>query len=940
MIFTDRIITVRKGESKINEPIIVYRGDYELEVRFTIMNSKFKFMSGTNLIESENAAYGQLAILTPYGGNIFSEIAKCNEGTVTFVLTKAMLDQIEEVGLYSFQIRLFDYNKESRVSIPPVEFGIEVREPITSEDHDNSVNNAIVGYSIAKIADALNEKVPDTFNGNGDYNKTVWETGDRITEGKLNKIEEAIDTINQNEKNDVAALDKRITSNFSVLDSTKADINEVRLKTMYNTLNDCDAEMLAAIQNKDGETTFNLTSIPRDGSVTFGKLDQDSRENISSYEVLEVELHQGYYDITCRYDGMKSHNDYLTIKQPCHEGEMYNCDCKIDTSSLATVVFFKENGAQLSRLNLGVIDTYSHYEFTVPEDACYLAISSGNTVTPVLRKLKYKNVYEIEGIALNNRDDLDTLMTDLEYSIIDDYKVLSVPITSSNTEILEGKIYTAGGNFQTNVSYSTLYYRLDDYAVSVNLRDFKVGVYGGAFLTEDKSWISSFATDGANVETTVPKNAGYIAVSVPVSSLYGRYLYVTTNDKRISFDKLSINTTVEENNEAITALTNALDYSTEDRTRQYEVRLLESNTEILEGKIYTAGGDFQTITSHSTLYYRLEGHEISVNLRGVKVGVYGGAFLTETKSWISSFATDGADAETAIPQDAGYIAVSVPVSNLYGRYLYLTEERTYVQLNNLDIDNLDIPKTNPGNHWVNKKILWMGTSVSFGQYATTSYVKVACDILGCEFLNVSVPGLAIHTNSDGSQKTYGSLSLSKAEYIEQGLITIPDSPIAYTPGGSYNNYYRTYENVFTEANADYDLYVFDVVPNNGNFGLTDWDAFNKDSWAYADGSDFADHRTTFLGALLFLMDKLYEINPTARVVFVLGSEFSYSGGKEALQVISDRYRIGIIDIWSKVNLTPKSKLYIYSEGGTNAHPSTYAHELLGKILANELILVI
>ena len=233
MIFTDRIITVRKGESKINEPIIVYRGDYELEVRFTIMNSKFKFMSGTNLIESENAAYGQLAILTPYGGNIFSDVAKCNEGTVTFVLTKAMLDQIEEVGLYSFQIRLFDYNKESRVSIPPVEFGIEVREPITSEDHDNSVNNAIVGYSIAKIADALNEKVPDTFNSNGDYNKTIWETGDRISQGKLNKIEDALDKINQNEKANVAALDKRITNNFNVLNSNKADKNEVNSKIWH-----------------------------------------------------------------------------------------------------------------------------------------------------------------------------------------------------------------------------------------------------------------------------------------------------------------------------------------------------------------------------------------------------------------------------------------------------------------------------------------------------------------------------------------------------------------------------------------------------------------------------------------------------------------------------------------------------------------------------------
>ena len=226
MIFTDRTITVRKGESRIDEPIVVYRGDYELEVRFTILNSKFRFMSRTNLIESEKASYGQLAILTPYGGNIFSDIVRCNDGSVTFVLTADMLNQIEEIGLYSFQLRLMDYTKESRVSIPPIEFGIEVREPIASEDHDNSVNNAIVGYSIAKVVDPKEENVGDTFDEDGNYNKTKWETGDRISEGKLNKIEDAIDKINENEVNNTASLSKRIDNNFSVLDATKADKND------------------------------------------------------------------------------------------------------------------------------------------------------------------------------------------------------------------------------------------------------------------------------------------------------------------------------------------------------------------------------------------------------------------------------------------------------------------------------------------------------------------------------------------------------------------------------------------------------------------------------------------------------------------------------------------------------------------------------------------
>lgn len=217
MIFTERQITVHKGKSSINEPVILYRGDYDVSIKFTIMESKFRFKSGVNLAVSEKASHGQLAILAPYGGNVFSEIVKCEDGAVTFTLTKEMIDQLEEVGLYSFQIRLFDYYRESRVSIPPVEFGIEVREPVASEDHDNEVNNAMIGYSIAKVVGGLNEDVPDTFDDNGNYNKTEWETGDRISEGKLNKIEDALDKINQNEKNDMDALNKQMISNFNVL---------------------------------------------------------------------------------------------------------------------------------------------------------------------------------------------------------------------------------------------------------------------------------------------------------------------------------------------------------------------------------------------------------------------------------------------------------------------------------------------------------------------------------------------------------------------------------------------------------------------------------------------------------------------------------------------------------------------------------------------------
>ena len=312
MIFTERQITVHKGKSTINEPVILYRGDFEVSIRFTIMESKFRFKSGVNLVDSEKASFGQLAILAPYGGNVFSEVAKCEDGTVTFTLTKEMIDQLEEVGLYSFQIRLFDYYRESRVSIPPVEFGIEVREPVASEDHDNEVNNAIVGYSIAKVIDGLNEDVPDTFDNNGQYNKTDWKTGDRISQGKLNKIEDAIDKINQNEIADVAALDKRITNNFNVFDNTKAELSDLEvLETRVDSLAHLqegsttgDAELIDARIEYNGYVNATVGGAIRNQVQNIHDILDNAINKSNLYSTAPI-VHGKYFDYGTERDGQQ-----------------------------------------------------------------------------------------------------------------------------------------------------------------------------------------------------------------------------------------------------------------------------------------------------------------------------------------------------------------------------------------------------------------------------------------------------------------------------------------------------------------------------------------------------------------------------------------------------------------------------------------------------------
>ena len=253
MIFTERTITVHKGVSSMDEPIILYRGDHEVEVRFVIINNKFKFLSGVNVIESEKASYGQLAILKPDGSNVFSDIAECSDGTVVVKLTKEMMDELSEVGLHSFHIRLFDDNQESRVTIPPVQYGIEIREPIASEDHTNVIDESIAGYAI--INGVEDEPAGDTFDDNGDYNKTRWSAGHRITEDKLNKIEDALHQINQNEINDAKALATQITTTYNVIQSEMREaINEAESNMLTNMETDIEAVSNAI---NDGLNTVN-----------------------------------------------------------------------------------------------------------------------------------------------------------------------------------------------------------------------------------------------------------------------------------------------------------------------------------------------------------------------------------------------------------------------------------------------------------------------------------------------------------------------------------------------------------------------------------------------------------------------------------------------------------------------------------------------------------
>lgn len=242
MIFTESTIKISNNVSKMDSTIVLYRGDKNVEIRFTILQSPFKYSNtvATNVIESTNASYGQLVIKTPNDKPpIFSEVSATKEGTVLFTITKEMIDEIEELGVYTFQIRLMDENKQSRVTIPPVENGIEIKEPIAIEDDNttNVVGLAKANYAVATLSDA------DTpaFDDNGQYIKTNWNDGDIITNASLNKIEDGIYTTNENVTATKKYVDDKVTVKILPVDYNKScatNVADLEPHSIYMSPND------------------------------------------------------------------------------------------------------------------------------------------------------------------------------------------------------------------------------------------------------------------------------------------------------------------------------------------------------------------------------------------------------------------------------------------------------------------------------------------------------------------------------------------------------------------------------------------------------------------------------------------------------------------------------------------------------------------------------
>lgn len=208
MLYARVVLWVKKDEVISDSKVILYRGDKNVDIEFTLKSVDYV------LAES---AFAQLILTRPYATSVFSEIFKIGDNKVIVRITGDMIDELNEKESYAIQIRLFDSERVARVTLPPCYDVICVREPIAVEQTDGDealVNLAKVNYA---LTGRNSEQIGDVFT-DGVYNKTIWYDGDLITDGRLNKVEDALHFISRTDIEQREQLEKNTSDISTILD--------------------------------------------------------------------------------------------------------------------------------------------------------------------------------------------------------------------------------------------------------------------------------------------------------------------------------------------------------------------------------------------------------------------------------------------------------------------------------------------------------------------------------------------------------------------------------------------------------------------------------------------------------------------------------------------------------------------------------------------------
>lgn len=176
-------IIINKQKSILNRQLSIFQHDKGVDIYFKLMDTDYLDLSSNYLLSD-------IVLVSPLKKQIKSDIVPIIDNKILFTINNEIMNQIDEIGNYHVHIRIYD-DKGGRIKLPHFIMSVEECEV----DDDDLSYGTVDGTAIDNTKVAKYGKELKTFNDDGSYNRTIWISGDVITDSKLNKLEQATSEI-------------------------------------------------------------------------------------------------------------------------------------------------------------------------------------------------------------------------------------------------------------------------------------------------------------------------------------------------------------------------------------------------------------------------------------------------------------------------------------------------------------------------------------------------------------------------------------------------------------------------------------------------------------------------------------------------------------------------------------------------------------------------
>lgn len=272
----DVTVKITNNNATLDMPLQIYELDHGIELRFKLMDYKYKYTKDPqNILNSsdEDILEAYTTIINPRGYELQQINGEVKDDIVIFMIDSSYTDEIDEIGTYSLQIHIKCACSE--FSIPPIQFEVLQRLKgikVVTDGEDSIDDSALIDNYSNFISDETGKLLIE------------WKKGDIISSVKLNAMVEvinnAVDEEAQRQLNEVKREQQELERQNKVreaLNSVDARVDEamIEYETRFNALTVSQQQDMEVIDARDGEISLKA------------RLDRDVRNPLQVYEDVE-----------------------------------------------------------------------------------------------------------------------------------------------------------------------------------------------------------------------------------------------------------------------------------------------------------------------------------------------------------------------------------------------------------------------------------------------------------------------------------------------------------------------------------------------------------------------------------------------------------------------------------------------------------------------------